>query len=113
MIDLSGRFIILETETNNKRIILVNVYAPNKDAQTVRFFRRLNSVMKEYNVMEEENVIIGGDFNCPLNPLMDKKGGIMVPRQSVIFKMPLKKFKQTLIYMIFGELKIQQLVAIL
>ncbi|KAL9968770.1 hypothetical protein ACROYT_G020892 [Oculina patagonica] len=26
----------------------------------------------------------GGDFNCPLNPTLDKRGGIMIPRKSVV-----------------------------
>ena len=33
--------------------------------------------------LDEENIIVGGDFNCPLNTLLDKKGGIMIPRKSV------------------------------
>ena len=32
---------------------------------------------------EEENVIVG-DFNCPLNTNLDKKGGILTPRKSVV-----------------------------
>ena len=33
---------------------------------------------------EEENIILGGDFNCPINSVLDKKGGILLPRKSVI-----------------------------
>ena len=27
---------------------------------------------------------MGGDFNCPLNIASDKKGGILIPRKSVV-----------------------------
>ena len=35
-------------------------------------------------VTNEESIVIGGDFNCPLNPLIDKRGGIPIPRVNVI-----------------------------
>ena len=40
--------------------------------------------MRQNEYYNEDNIIIGGDFNCPLNPEMDKKGCILIPRQSVI-----------------------------
>ena len=40
--------------------------------------------MLEFGVSYEDSIVIGGDFNCPLNPLLDKKGGILIPRTAVI-----------------------------
>ena len=41
-------------------------------------------MLQNENLDEEENIIVGSDFNCPLNTLLDKKGGIMIPRKSVV-----------------------------
>ena len=48
------------------------------------FFTNLLTKLKNENLDEEENIIVGGDFNCPLDTLLDKKGGIMIPRKSVV-----------------------------
>ena len=48
------------------------------------FFSDLLAKLKNENLDEEENIIIGGDFNCPLNTILDKKGGIPTPRKSVV-----------------------------
>ena len=32
----------------------------------------------------DSNVIVGGDLNCPLDPTLDKRGDILIPRQQVI-----------------------------
>ena len=40
--------------------------------------------LQKNNLDEEENIIMNGDFNCPLNPSTDKKGGLLNPRKAVI-----------------------------
>ena len=64
--------------------VLINIYAPNKDTCIIKFLNMLLIALRKENLDEEENIILGGDFNCPLNPLLDKKGGILTPRKSVV-----------------------------
>ena len=82
-LDPVGRYVILKAETKDKMYWLINIYAPNKDTNTVEFLKDLGTTPQEENLDEEENIILGGDFNCPLNPVLDKKGGILWPRKSV------------------------------
>ena len=64
--------------------LLINIYAPNKDKCIVNFLNNLLATLKKENLDEEEYTIMEGDFNCPLNIALDKKGGILIPRKSVI-----------------------------
>lgn len=49
--------------------VLINIYAPNKDPNIVSFFNNLLMLLEKKNKLdEEENIIMSGDFNCPLNP---------------------------------------------
>ena len=63
---------------------MINIYATNKDKDITRFFNNLLTTLQNENLDEEENIIVGGDFNCPLDPFLDKKGEIMIPRKSVV-----------------------------
>ena len=82
--DPKGRLTMLKAKIKDKNYYLVNVYGPNKDAEAVRFYQDLSAKLREMEPDSDDNVIIGGDFNCPLNPSLDKKGGILIPRQHVI-----------------------------
>lgn len=83
IMDPLGRYIILKAEIKEKIYVLINIYAPNNDKESFKFFSDLLAMLKNENLDEEENIIIG-DFNCPLNTILDKKGGLLMPRKSVV-----------------------------
>lgn len=84
VIDTNGRFIILKVLLNGEQALLVNVYGPNRDNELVAFYHSVLETIVKNKFDEIDNIIFGGDFNCPLNPVLDKRGGILIPRQSVI-----------------------------
>ena len=84
LLDPLGQFVIVKAEIRDKMYVLINIYALNKDANIVSFFNNLLVTLQKNNLDEEENIIMGGDFNCPLDPSIDKKGGLLNPRKAVI-----------------------------
>ena len=73
IVDPEGRYIILKACIQDKDYVLINVYAPNKDKDQVNFFNKLLSILQNENLDSVDNIILGGDLNCQLDPLLDKK----------------------------------------
>ena len=83
--DPLGSYLILKAEIKDKLNVLINIYAPNNDKDITNFLNNPRTILQNENLEDEENIIIGGKINCPLNPALDKKkGGTMLPRKSVI-----------------------------
>ena len=104
--DSKGRLLSLNVKIKDKNYRLINVYGPNKDAEAICFYQNLSSTLRLMELDGDDNVIIGGNFNCPLDPTMDKKGGILIPR------IQLKIFKMSLVSTTFGALRTPILVAL-
>ena len=82
-IDADGRFFMLKVLLNGVQALLVNVYGPNRDSQLSSHQNLLKHIL-EKGFDTFDNIIMGGDFNCPLDPIVDKRGGNLIPRQTVI-----------------------------
>ena len=91
ILDPMGRYIIVKAVIqfmssliipNFSSIIFLTKYARNKDKDIINF-KNLFVVLQKENLESEENIIIGRDFNCPLNPELDKKGFVLLQRKSV------------------------------
>ena len=55
--------LLLNIEHESRIITVVNVYAPNTEKCRVDFFRKVSKWIAKYS-MNDENVILVGDFNC-------------------------------------------------
>jgi len=65
------RLLIVRLTLQGEEFCFVNVYAPNDQNQQINFYNELTSKLRPY---ANENLIMGGDFNCPLETI-DKIGG--------------------------------------
>ena len=67
--DQNGHYIILEINHMNKVFTVVNIYGPSA-GDDEDFFVKLNRTLDDF---DQGNFIIGGDFNCVLDPNLDRK----------------------------------------
>lgn len=70
ILDPAGRYIIIQASLINQDLILVNLYGPNNDDPN--FYNNL--FLQMYSLRGV--IIIGGDFNCALDPKLDRSSGI-------------------------------------
>ena len=66
-----GRIIALYITLGDRKLVLANIYAPNKDE--VNFFEDAFKEIEKYNPMY---YVIGGDLNLGLDPKVDRYGSV-------------------------------------
>ena len=68
--DLNGKYLLLEVASNDKILVLGNVYSPTKDEPS--FFDSLFSVISGF---AKSDLILGGDWNVVFDDQLDKHQG--------------------------------------
>lgn len=71
--DKNGRFISTKSVVDGSKLIFLNIYAPNDQAQQIQFLEDLSTAV--LNQFANEKVLLGGDFNCALSDLDKLIGG--------------------------------------
>ncbi len=69
VVDVDGRYIILDVSINDNRYTMAGVYGPNKD--NPNFWANVSQEIEQF---DNVNIIQAGDFNVALNPLLDREG---------------------------------------
>ena len=72
--DSNGRLFLLKASIEEENYTIAKIYGPNKDAEAFESYHKLSNVLRTfYDFGYEENITMGGDFNCALNINMDTK----------------------------------------
>ena len=67
--DPNGQYIFVKVKFLEKVFLLVNIYGPSAGDDD-GFFQNIDNFLEN---QDQENIIIGGDFNCVLDPNLDRK----------------------------------------
>ena len=72
--DQEGRLLLINCRIEENLFHLLNLYCPTKDNLEAlnKFLSKIRILIED---IDDNNLIIGGDFNTCLNPDFDKKGG--------------------------------------
>ena len=73
--DNNGRILILDVIINDVNFVLINLYNANTETEQVSVLNNLSSLLKNFDVTLEKNLMLAGDFNLFLNSNLDAKGG--------------------------------------
>ena len=71
--DTEGRIVMVRVKCEGESYTLINIYAPTKNHQKLQL-NFLNVLKKIIIDNDDSSIILGGDFNTYLNPLLDRDG---------------------------------------
>ena len=74
--------IFIEATIQDHRYKICNIYAPNIFVEQKHFFKTLYDILNN-NTDENDKLIIGGDFNLVVDPVLDKKGGAAFAKKDI------------------------------
>ena len=69
--DTDGQILILDVTINDVNFVLINLYNANTETEQLSALNNLSSLLENFDVTFEKNLILAEDFNLFLNA----KGG--------------------------------------
>ena len=79
---IPGRVVAIQVNFNSTIYAFINLYAPNLDEEQKEFYNSLLDALIS-PLFAKAEILIGGNFNLVLNPNLDKRGGLQVPRPAL------------------------------
>lgn len=96
-----SRVLIISCETENLAFTVANIYAPNVSSEKIRFFKSLQTLLKEF---ESRELLVMGDFNTTIDSNFDNiSGNPHAEKERDSLKETLKKLNLTDIWRALNE----------
>ena len=73
--DTQGRFLILEINVNDDKLLLINLYNANTENDQIETLNSLASKLNDHNLDGDCKCVFGGDFNLYFDTVLDCSGG--------------------------------------
>ena len=105
--DEYGRFLILDIERNGSKYTIGNLYMPTRNHETEQR-DTFAGFTAELDKLENEHVIIGGDYDVYVDPALDIMDGMGENSDNGNFRLDLTLYiSMSTIWLMCGELLIQ------
>ena len=90
--DNNGQILILDVTINDVNFVLINLYNANTETEQVSVLNNLSSLLENFDLTSEKNLILAGDFNLFLHSKLDaKKGKPAIKKKSLAKLIQLKE----------------------
>lgn len=80
----NGRLLLIKAKIKERSFVFVNIYAPNIGKDRIKLFEMLKNTL--VSLSQEDFLIIGGDFNCTLDFVIDRNGEEPHPASAKVLK---------------------------
>ena len=87
LIHVGSFFLILEAMIDDCVFILINLHNPNTEKVQVSTWEKMNLMLETFYDLENNVIIIGGDFSLFLDSVFENEGGSLVLKRSYVSKL--------------------------
>ena len=85
--DNLARILVIEVKIDDAFFVLINIYNANTESEQLHTLNDLINILETFEDIQNQNVVLGGDFNVILNPSLDSYGGKPVITKKTIVKL--------------------------
>lgn len=91
--DESGRILCMDIRLKDTVFTVGSIYAPTQDKSSEQL-ENLDNIEAFLEDLTSTNIIVGGDFNCFLNPLLDRNSQLMAPSHTETYRSGIFSFAE-------------------